>query len=85
MSKRLQVLLPPADLQRLKRLAQGKGMTVATWVRNAIRRAAQEQPEGDPGRKLAALRAAVRHSFPTADIGAMLSEIERGRPRGASV
>lgn len=79
------MLLPPADLQRLKRMAQGKGMTVASWVREAIRRAAQEQPEGDSARKLSALRAAVRHSFPTANMDAMLSEIERGRARGAAI
>ena len=84
MSKRLQMLLPPADLQRLKRMAQSKGVTVGTWVREAIRQASREQPEGDPSRKLAALRAAVRHSFPTSNIGGMLAEIERGRSRGAS-
>ncbi|MEK7477424.1 MAG: antitoxin [Candidatus Coatesbacteria bacterium] len=84
MSKRLQVLLPPADMHRLKRLAQVKGVTVATWVREAIRKASLDQPEDGADRKLAALRAAVRHSFPTADIGRMLSEIERGRSRGAA-
>ena len=43
MSKRLQVLLPPADMHRLKRLAQVKGVTVATWVREAIRKASLDQ------------------------------------------
>ena len=33
---------------------------------------------GDPARKLAAVRAAVGHEFPTADIDAMLEEIESG-------
>jgi len=84
MSKRLQVLLEPTELQRLKRMAQRKGVTVAAWVRDAIRRAAQDQPEGGPDRKLAGLRAAVRHNFPTSDIGTMLADIERGRARGAS-
>jgi hypothetical protein len=72
-------------MHRLKRLAQGGGVTVAAWVREAIRKAAQDQPEQAPDRKLAAIRAAVRHRFPTADIGRMLSEIERGRARGAGV
>jgi len=83
MSKRLQVLLPPSDMHRLRRLAQAGGVTVAAWVRDAIRKAAQDQPEDGPDRKLAALRSVVRHRFPTADIGRMLSDIERGRARGA--
>jgi hypothetical protein len=33
---------------------------------------------GDVGKKLDAVRAAVRHSYPTADISDMLAEIERG-------
>jgi hypothetical protein len=32
----------------------------------------------DPEAKLKAIRKAVRYSFPTADIGDMLSEIEQG-------
>jgi len=84
MSKRLQVLLPSTELQRLRRMAQRKGVTVAAWVRDAIQRASQDQPESGPARKLAALHAAVRHSFPTADIGAMLADIERGRARGGT-
>ena len=38
-------------------------------------------PEGDPKRKLAAVRASARHEFPTADIGQMLAEIKRGDER----
>lgn len=49
------------------------------WVRQALRAA----PEGDPKKKLAAVRAAARHEFPTADIGQMLAEIERGYERRA--
>jgi hypothetical protein len=33
---------------------------------------------GNVGKKLDAVRAATRHSFPTADINDMLAEIERG-------
>ncbi|MEK7765298.1 MAG: CopG family transcriptional regulator [bacterium] len=43
MSKRLQVLIPPAEWQRLKRLAQVRGQTVAAWVREALR---QDHPGG---------------------------------------
>jgi hypothetical protein len=43
-----------------------------------IDRERSERPRGDRARKLAAVRSAVRHSFPTADIEEMLGEIERG-------
>jgi hypothetical protein len=33
---------------------------------------------GDTERKLAAVQAAVRHEYPTADIGQLLAEIESG-------
>jgi hypothetical protein len=35
-------------------------------------------PTGDQARKLAAVRAAARHDFPTAEIDRMLEEIEQG-------
>lgn len=53
-------------------------MTVAEWVRQALRRARRDEPVIDPRRKLAALREAARGSYPTADIGQMLTEIEGG-------
>ena len=78
MSKRLQVLLEQADLRAIRRLARREGSTVADWVRRAIRTARQAEGTAGAGRKLDALRAALRHSFPTADIDQMLAEIERG-------
>jgi hypothetical protein len=38
----------------------------------------RREPVGNVGKKLDSVRAAVRHSFPTADINDMLAEIERG-------
>lgn len=78
MSKRLQVLLDENDLREIRRIARQRGMTVAEWVRTALRAAAREEPLGDKERKLQAIRAAVRHELPTADIDQMLAEIERG-------
>ena len=53
-------------------------MTVAEWVRQTLRAARRREPVGDTARKLSAIRAAARHAFPTADIGDMLRDIERG-------
>jgi len=78
MSIRLQVLLDEAELADIKRLARRHRMTVAEWVRGALRAARRAEPEADAGRKLKAIRAASRHRFPAPDIDQMLAEIARG-------
>jgi hypothetical protein len=78
MSKRLQVLLDEPELRDIQRAARRQRMTVAEWVRQALRSARRGEPEGNPRRKLEVVRAAVRHSFPTGDIDQMLADIERG-------
>jgi hypothetical protein len=78
MSKRLQVILDDQELSDIQRMAQTKQMTVAEWVRQALRAARRGESSGDPGRKLQAIQVAARHSFPAADIETMLQEIEVG-------
>ncbi len=78
MSQRLQVLLDPQEFAELRRVARRHHMTVAEWVRQALRQARRAEPAGDPRRKLAAVRAAAGHDYPTADIAQLLAEIERG-------
>ena len=53
-------------------------MTVAEWVRQALRRARQDH-SATVETKLAAVAEAARHEFPTADIDVMLREIDAGR------
>ena len=78
MSKRLQVLLEESELREIQKLARRGNMTVAEWVRQALRAARRQRTGTDPDRKLAVIRNAARHSFPTADVDAMLDEIARG-------
>ncbi|MBI4543628.1 MAG: antitoxin [Gemmatimonadetes bacterium] len=78
MSKRLQVLLPEREYREIEKIARRKRVTVAEWVRQALRAARRQEPLRDTERKLDAVRAAARHSFPTADVETMLREIERG-------
>jgi transposase-like protein len=78
MSKRLQVMLDDRELKAIREDARRHGMTVSEWVRQALRRAGRESSSREPARKLAAVRAAARHTFPTSDIDQMLTEIERG-------
>lgn len=78
MSKRLQVVLSEAEMRRFRRAARRAGLTLSEWVRRALRGAERETSAGDADEKLRAIRAAVCHGFPTADIDEMLEEIERG-------
>ena len=78
MSKRLQVVLEDAEAREIRRLARRQRMTVSEWVRQALRLARKQEPETDQTRKLQIVRAAVRHSYPTADIEQMLAEVEQG-------
>jgi hypothetical protein len=84
MSKRLQVLLEESELAEIRRAAKLSRMTVAEWVRQALRRARREEPVTDTKRKIGMVREAARHSYPTADIDQMLAEIERGYSPGPS-
>ena len=78
MSKRLQVLLEEEELREVQRAARLARVSVAEWVRSALRAGRASAPAGAPDRKLAVVRAAARHAFPTGEIGAMLAEIESG-------
>lgn len=79
MSKRLQIVcMDERELREIRRAAGRERLTVSEWARQALRTAGGRISKGDPGKKILAIRAAARHAFPTADIDAMLAEIERG-------
>ena len=58
-------------------MAREDRMTVAEWVRQALRQARFDRRRAAEA-KLHAVAEAVRHEFPTADIDDMLGEIEEG-------
>lgn len=78
MSKRLQVLLDELEWREIQRAARTERMTVAEWVRQALRAARRAVSTADVDQKLAAIRTAARHEFPTADIDQINAEIVRG-------
>lgn len=78
MSHRLQVLLDETEFAEIRRIARRHRMTVAEWVRQALRAARRDEPVIDPRRKLAAVREAAQYAYPSGDIDVMLAEIERG-------
>jgi hypothetical protein len=78
MSHRLQILVDESEMREIRRAAKAQRLTVSEWARAALRRARGSEPSVEPERKLAVIRAAVRHEFPSAGIDRMLAEIERG-------
>ncbi len=78
MTKRLQVLFDDAEMREIQRAARRKRLTVAEWVRQAVRRARNEETKPEATEKLAALNRALQHDFPTGDIDDLLADIERG-------
>lgn len=78
MSTWLQVLLPEAEMAEIRKVAKREQLAVGEWVRRALREARESKPRLEPAAKLKAVRRAAAYSFPTADIGRMIQEIERG-------
>jgi hypothetical protein len=72
------VVLDDQELAQIQRAARRSRMTTAEWVRQALRSARRAEPGGNARKKIAAVRAATAHDFPTADLDQMLREIERG-------
>jgi hypothetical protein len=82
MSKRLQVLFEEEELAEIQALAKSRQQTTAAWVREAIRQAREASQYGKPESKLRAIRDAVAHSYPVADIDELLAQIESGYVEG---
>lgn len=78
MTQRLQVLLDDEEFAEIRRVAERQRMTVAEWVRQALRAAREDAPAADPRRKLAVVREAARGAYPVGDLPSMLTEIESG-------
>lgn len=81
MTKRLQVLLDDEELVEIQRAAKRGRVSVAQWVRDALRQARASDGPLPTDAKLAAVRRAVRHAFPTGSPAEMRQEIERGYTR----
>jgi len=78
MTQRLQVLLEDDEFAEIRRVAQRERMTVAEWVRQALRAARQDAPASDPRRKLSVVREAAQGAYPVSSLPSMLTEIESG-------
>ena len=79
MTKRLQVTVKDSDYREIRRLARARHASIAEWVRQALVLAVRWESPGDVDKKLQAIRAAVQHNYPVADIDEMLAEIGKGQ------
>ncbi len=77
MSHRLQVLIPEDLDAQLRKSSQRLGISTGEFVRRALRKSVLQPVSGADQKNPVAGLAAL--SAPTADIGQMLAEIERGR------
>lgn len=84
MSKRLQVLIDETEYAVFHETARRNGMTLAEWVRQALRAANRQEPGASAERKLAAIRHAAGLRFPVSDIDEMLADIEAGYGEGVA-
>jgi hypothetical protein len=82
MSQRLQVLLDEEEFAEIRRVARSHRVTVAEWVRQALRSARRDEPSSDPRGKLVVVREAMLRAYPTGDIAQLLGESERGHQGG---
>lgn len=82
MSKRLQVVLDEREWREIRRAAAAQRKTVAEWVRQALRQARRSEPDARVDERIAAIRAAARHQFPTGSVEEMNRDIARGYAKG---
>ncbi len=78
MAKRLQVILQDPEYREIQKAARARQMSIAEWVRQALQAVRRQEPAGSVSKKMAAIRLATQHEFPSGDIDAMLDEIEAG-------
>ncbi|MCP3994035.1 MAG: antitoxin, partial [bacterium] len=74
----LQVILSDDEYEELRLVASSAGVTVSEWVRQALRKMRSDRSLLAADGKIEAVRTAAKHSYPTADIDEMLTEIETG-------
>jgi hypothetical protein len=82
MAKRLQVILKDPEYRKIQRVARTRRMSIAEWVRQALDMACRREPVESVGKKLAVIRTAARHDYPSGDIHVMLADIEGGYQPG---
>ena len=75
MSKKLHIILKDSEYRKICRVAEARQVSVAQWVRHTLVNASgQERTTTSMRSKLASIRIAVLHEFPTGYIDSVLAE-----------
>jgi hypothetical protein len=82
MGTRLQVILDDDELEEIRQVAAAQRVTVAEWVRQALRRARAVEPRQVAEQKLRVVRESARYGYPTGEIDDLLEQTARGRAEG---
>jgi len=85
MSERLRVPFEEHELEEMRLCAGREGLSFSEWVRRTLHDAVVCAPAVGADCKLAVIRAAAVHEFPTADVNQMLDEIHRGRGQSSGL
>jgi hypothetical protein len=71
------VILKDSEYREIRRTARSRHMSTSAWVRQALKLARFRESVSSAGKKLEVIRAAVQHEYAVADIGDMLTQIEK--------
>lgn len=82
MSHRLQVLLDEDEHRALRAAARRRGASMSEYVRAILRESWSAEPVSPVEAKLAVVREAAAHAYPTSDPEKMEEEIRAGVLRG---
>jgi plasmid stability protein len=78
MSHRLQVLLDEREHRALKAAARRRGTSMSDYVRDVLRASWSDEPGSAVEAKLAVVREAATHAYPTADPEEIEAQIRAG-------
>ena len=74
----MQVILDEEEYAEFQKIARNEHLTMAEWVRQALRSAKQQKTSISDRKKLSALDTAYACSFPSGDMDRIAAEIEAG-------
>ena len=78
MSKRLQVIFPEDEYNKLKRHAKHARVSLGEWVISALRRISDSESSKSPEEKLRAIRKVSAYLAPVDDTATLKKQIQSG-------
>jgi hypothetical protein len=85
MRQSFQVRLEDSEVEEIREIADRMHLSVDEWIRWVLVEARKRHPNPSIDSKLRAVQAAVKHEFPTGDIGQLLHEVDGGYDQIAGI